>query len=81
MKLIGPPAMSRKAARSVQSVPSQLQWGFVLAIGRAKTLDDLSPTYRDWFLNGYKETKSDKVTHNSLEEALSKVEIEWVEND
>lgn len=79
MKLIGPPAMSRKAARAVQTVPAQLQWDFVMALGRANSLSDLSDTYRDWLQNGYTESKSAKVLRNTLDEALYKVTIEWME--
>jgi hypothetical protein len=79
MKLIGPPAMSRKAARAVQTVPGDLQWDFVMALGRASSLSDLSERYRDWLLNGYKENKSAKVSRNSLEEALLQAPIEWIE--
>jgi hypothetical protein len=78
MKLITPPAMSRKAARAVQTVPAELQWDFVMALGRANSLSDLSERYRDWLLNGYKESKSDKVMA-SIEEALLLSPIEWIE--
>lgn len=79
MRLIAPPSMSRKAARAVQTVPSNLQWDFIMALGRAKSLSDLSDRYKDWFLNGYKENKSAKVRRNTLDEALHKVTIEWME--
>jgi hypothetical protein len=78
MRLIEPPAMSRKAARAVQTVPGDLQWDFVMALGRANSLSDLSNRYKDWFLNGYKETKSDKVMA-TIEEALLLSPIEWIE--
>jgi hypothetical protein len=78
MRLIAPPAMSRKAARAVQTVPGDLQWDFVMALGRANSLSDLSDKYKDWLLNGYKESKSDKVMA-TIEEALLLSPIEWIE--
>ena len=78
MKLIGPPDMSRKAARAIQKVPANLQWDFAMALGRASTLSDLSNQHQDWFLNGYKPNKSAKVT-KSLVQALADVKLEWIE--
>jgi hypothetical protein len=78
MRLLAPPAMSRKAARAVQTVPGDLQWDFVMALGRAKSISDLSEKYKDWLLNGYKENKSDKVMA-SIQEALLLSPIEWIE--
>lgn len=78
MRLIAPPAMSRKAAQAVQTVPGELQWDFVMALGRADSISDLSEQYKDWLLNGYKESKSDKVMA-SIEEALLLSPIEWIE--
>lgn len=78
MKLIGSPEMSRKAAKAVQTVPGSLQWDFVMALGRANTINDLSLKYQNWLNNGYSESESAKVT-KSLKEALADVKLEWIE--
>jgi hypothetical protein len=78
MRLLADPDTCRKAARAVQTVPGLQQWDFVMALGKANSINDLSPKYRDWLNNGYSESESAKVT-KSLEEALADVKLEWIE--
>jgi len=78
VRLLENPTVCRKAAKVVQNVPANQQWDFVMALGKAKTINDLSPQYRAWLNNGYSEPKSDNVS-KSLEQALSHVKIEWIE--
>jgi inorganic pyrophosphatase/exopolyphosphatase len=45
------------------------------------SIDRMGVRASDLIIKPSANNKSAKVDHNSLEQALSKVEIEWVEND